>query len=354
MSAQVRRSVPLLALLATLALSAAPAGAAIPGGGQIVARGIPWATNVTFDPAGGMWVTSGSGQSTDADGVWYVPHLGARPRHVIRNTNTALGLTWFRGRLYVSSIVSPSTGVVAAYSGFDGRRFRHLRYVVPYLPVGEHTLDSIVPGPGGRLYLGAGSEHDSIPSGHKTPGTILSFKPDGSDLRIEATGLRNPYGLAFIPGTSSLLVTDNGRDDLGPRRPPDELNLIRDVTKAAPDFGFPGCYDQGGRRCRGTVAPLAELPPHASADGLAVTRHWRGGGLTAFVAENGATILGASGGNDIRRIALTRLPGGGYRSSVSVFASGFAEHDPLGATIGPDGALYVTLFLSAEVVRYAP
>lgn len=350
----LRRCLALASALAAALACAAPASAAIPGGGRIVAAGIPWATNVAFDPAGGMWVTSGTSVQSPTDGVWYVPRPGARPRHVVRNTTTALGLTWFRDRLYVASIVSPSTGVVAAYSGFDGRRFRHLRYVVPYLPVGEHTLDSIVPGPGGRLYLGAGSEHDSIPSGHRTPGTILSFRPDGSDLRIEATGLRNPYGLAFIPGTASLLVTDNGRDDLGAGAPPDELNLIRDVTKPAPDFGFPRCYDQGGRACRGTVAPLAELPPHASADGLAVTRHWRGGNLTAFVAENGATILGARAGNDIRRIALSRLPGGGYRASVSVFASGFAEHDPLGAAIGPDGALYVTLFISGEVVRYAP
>jgi glucose/arabinose dehydrogenase len=353
----VRRPALLLALLAAIAsaaLAAAPAGSAVPGGGQIVARGIPYATNVTFDPAGGMWVTAGAGEPTSADGVWYVPHLGARPRHVIKATNTALGLTWFRNRLYVASIVSQSTGIVAAYSGFDGHRFRHRVKVVPYLPVGHNTLDSIVPGPNGRLYLGAGSEYDHQRAGHKTSGTILSFKPDGSDLRIEATGVRNPYGLAFIPGTASLLFTDNARDDLGPSRPPDELNLIRDVTKAAPDFGFPDCYDQGGAHCRGTAAPLALFPPHASSDGLAVTRHWRGGNLTAFVAENGATILGAHAGNDIRRVALTRLPGGGYHASVSVFASGFAEHDPLGAAIGPDGALYVTLFLSAEVIRYAP
>jgi hypothetical protein len=27
-------------------------------------------------------------------------------------------------------------------------------------------------------------------------------------------------------------------------------------------------------------------------------------------------------------------------------------HDPLGAEIGPDGALYVTLFVSGKVVRF--
>jgi glucose/arabinose dehydrogenase len=345
-----------LAIACCIAALLVPAGApaAIPGGGRIVATGIPFATNIAFDPAGGMWVTSGAGQQTGYDGVWYVPHPGAPARHVISRTTSALGLTWFRGRLYVASIVSPSTGIVGAYSGFDGRRFRHYRKVVPYLPVGRHTLDSIVPGSHGRLYLGAGSEYDHQRAGHKTTGTILSFLPDGSDLRIEATGLRNPYGLAFIPGTSSLLVTDNARDDLGPRRPPDELNLIRDVTKAAPDFGFPDCYDQGGPHCRGTAAPIALFPPHASSDGLAVSRNWRGGGLTALVAENGSGVPGADTGNDIRAVSLRRRRDGSYATSVSVLASGFAQQDPLGAAIGPDGALYVTLFISGEIVRYAP
>jgi hypothetical protein len=29
------------------------------------------------------------------------------------------------------------------------------------------------------------------------------------------------------------------------------------------------------------------------------------------------------------------------------------EHDPLGAAIGPDGDLYVTLFVSGRVVRFS-
>ena len=43
-------------------------------------------------------------------------------------------------------------------------------------------------------------------------GTVVSFKGDGSDLRIEAKGLRGPFGLAFLPGSASLLVTDDGGD----------------------------------------------------------------------------------------------------------------------------------------------
>ena len=240
----MRRSLAQIAVLAAVAAACAPRADAAPPPappGQIVAAGIPYATNVTFDARGGMWVTSGAPFRQKADGVWYVAHAGAPPVHVIRGTLTALGLTWFRGKLYVASTLSRVTGIVARYSGFDGRAFAHRRVVIPAISVGRHALGTIVPGPKGRLYLGAGAEQDALAGGHLTSGTVVSFKGDGSDLRIEAKGLRGPFGLAFLPGTASLLVTDDGRDDLGLRRPPDELNLVRDVTVAAPDFGFPDC-----------------------------------------------------------------------------------------------------------------
>ena len=350
----MRRSLAQIAVLAAVAACAPAAGAAPALPGQIVAAGIPYASNVTFDARGGMWATSGAPFSQNGDGVWYVAHAGARPVHVIRGTLTALGLTWFRGRLYVASTLSRVTGIVARYSGFDGRRFAHRRVVIPAISIGRHGLGTIAPGPKGRLYLGVGAEQDRLAGGHETSGTVVSFKGDGSDLRIEAKGLRGPFGLAFVPGTASLLVTDNGRDDLGLHRPPDELDLVRDVTRAAPDFGFPDCYDQGGRACSGTAAPLALLPAHAGVGGVAVTGDWGGRGLTAFVAESGSVVGGVDAGREVRRIELRRRPGGGYDATGSVFATGFGEQDALGTAIGPGGALYVTLWGTGAVVRFFP
>ena len=354
----MRRRLAQIAVLAAVSVAFAPAASGLPAPppppGQIVATGIPYASNVTFDAHGGMWVTSGAPFAQPGDGVWYVAHFGARPVHVIRGSLTALGLTWFRGRLYVASTLSKATGIVTRYSGFDGRRFAHRRVVIPAISIGRHALGTIAPGPKGRLYLGLGAEQDALAGGHATSGTVVSFKGDGSDLRIEAKGLRGPFGLAFVPGTASLLVTDNGRDDLGARRPPDELNLVRDVTRAAPDFGFPECYDQGGPACSGAAAPLARLPAHAGVGGVAVSPDWGGHGLTAFVAENGSIVPDVDSGHELRRIELRRRPGGGYDASASVFATGFAEQDPLGVAIGPGGALYVTLWATGAVVRFFP
>src|SRR3954453_21117157 len=256
----------LLLIGALAAALPATAPAATP---KVVARAIPLATNVVFDPAGGMWVTSGAGGSNPSDGVWYVPK-GGKPRHVVRHLRTALGLRWAGGTLYVSHITSPSNGRVTGFTGFGGKRFAKHSVALNGLRVGRHTMDSIVQGADGRLYVGVGSTSDN----HGRPGRVVSWKPGTHTARLEATGLRNPYGLAFHG--ADLLVTDNGRDDLGETRPPEELDAFYPSGPVA-DFGFPRCSPS----CARAIAPIVRLPAHASTDGLAVK------GDVAYVAQNG-------------------------------------------------------------------
>jgi glucose/arabinose dehydrogenase len=312
--------------LALVLIGALPATAAAVTP-RIAAKGIPFATNVVFDPAGGMWVTAGAGGANASDGVWYVP-AGGKPRHVVRKLKTALGLRWAGGTLYVAHITSPSNGRVTAFTGFDGKRFAKRSIALDGLRVGRHTMDSIVQGADGRLYVGVGSTFDN----RGRPGRVVSWLPGKHTPRLEATGLRNPYGLAFH-GTD-LLVTDNGRDDLGELRPPEELDAF-DPAGPVADFGFPRCSPS----CARAIAPIVRLPAHASTDGLAVK------GDVAYVAQNGSTIRRHAVGNDVQRIDLAT--GGRTRVWKSPVA-----HDPLGAAIGPDGRLYVTLFLSGKVVSF--
>ena len=100
------------------------------------------------------------------------------------------------------------------------------------------------------------------------------------------------------------------------------------------------------------MPPLVRLAPHAAAGAVAVVRRFGRYGLSAFVAENGSSFSANPTGNDIVRISL-RQRGRGYRALVHRFARGFGRHDPLGAAIGPDGALYVTLYRSAKIVRFS-
>jgi glucose/arabinose dehydrogenase len=330
------------ALLACLALPA-PASAAISPAPDLVIKGIPNATNVAFDPAGGMWVTSGGNYRTPSDGVWHVPQGATKPRHVVKGLDTALGLTWLGGELFVSSRYRTGKaghydGRVDAFTELSGSKFAKRRRVLGDLPSGLHNPDSITPGPDGRLYIGVGSKTNDGRHALQREAAVLSFPPGGGKQRIEARGLRNPYGLAFLPGTTRLFVSENGRDDLGQARPPDELNVF-DVTGAVPHFGFP----------RTVGKPFARLPAHAAAGGVAATLDWDGK-PAVFVTENGSTIRDTPVGSDVRVVRPDATPG----HVPKVFARGFREHDPLGAAIGPDGALYVTLWESGRVVRFRP
>ena len=345
-----------LLALVLLALSAAPVLAAPRL--QTVARGVPNPTNLTFDDRGGMFVSSSGHQTAAGDGVWYVPRRGARPRHVIPRLFSALGVAWHEGRLYVSHVVPYATfnrgghtGEVAAYSGFDGRRFRERRVVVAGIPTGLHRVDSIAPGPDGRLYLGVGSRGDTR-AGAPPSASVVSFRPGGGGLRVEARGLRNPYGLAFIPGTSDLLVSDHGRDDLGLRSPPEELNVF-DVEAPVPHFGFPRCWGQGGAACRGTRLALARLPPHAAPGGVAVVSGSGGSGPTAFVAEFGSSFDANPTGGRLVRVGLTRR-GGGWTAGRVRGVRRFGRQNPLGVAAGPGGAVHLTLWRSGKVVRLVP
>ena len=297
----------------------------------VVASGLHFPVNLTFDSHGGLWFTSSLAHAQNpTDGIWYIPP-GGRPSHVVTGL-AAAGLLWVGNSLYVASITPSGTGEITVFSGFNGSRFTSQRVRLDGLTVGSHEIGSIALGPDGRLYIGTGAAGDH--SG--PPGTVLSFAPGNGSPVLKATGLRSAYGLAFYG--QLLLVTDTGRDDLGPFRPPEELNEFNPAGPVV-NFGFPGCYGQGGAACAGTRPPLVSFAAHATPTAAAVKSD------VAFVVENGSSFVQNPSGSDIQRVDLrTRQHTVFWRSPV--------KHDPVGAVIGPDGNLYVTLIASSEIIEF--
>jgi glucose/arabinose dehydrogenase len=298
----------------------------------VVASGLRFPVNLTFDKHGGLWFTSNvlGGQDNATNGVWYIPP-GGRPRQVVKGL-AAAGLAWVGNSLYVASTTVPGAGEITVLDGFNGSRFTSQRVRLDGLTVGQHLIGSIAVGPGGQLYIGVGAAGD-----HSGPsGSVLSFAPDGGNPVVKATGLRSAFGLAFYGPL--LLVTDTGRDDLGPFRPPEELNEFNPAGPVV-NFGFPGCYDQGGPACAGARPPLATFGAHATPTAVAVK------GDVAFVAENGSSFPQNPTGSDIQRVDLRT-------GQHTVFWRSPVKHDPVGAAIGPDGNLYITLIASGEILRF--
>jgi glucose/arabinose dehydrogenase len=314
--------------------SATPTAAGVPLHAPapiVVASGLHFPVNLTFDSHGGLWFTSSLPHAQNpTDGVWYIPP-GGRPRHVVTGL-AAAGLVWVGNSLYVASITAAGTGEITVFQGFNGSRFSSQRVRLDGLTVGSHTIGSIALGPGGRLYIGTGAAGDHT----GPPGTVLSFAPDAGNPVVRATGLRSAFGLAFYGHL--LLVTDTGRDDLGPFRPPEKLNEFNPADPMV-NFGFPGCYGQGGPACAGTRPPLVSFAAHATPTAVAVK------GDVAFVVENGSSFVQNPSGSDIQRVDLRT-------GQHTVFWRSPIQHDPVGAAIGPNGNLYVTLIASGEIIEF--
>jgi glucose/arabinose dehydrogenase len=320
------RITSLVALAGLVLVPAAGAPAVrivVPAGFRVstFATGLEHPTAMAWGPDGRLYVTEDTGK------VVAVRKGSRKPTIVARRRRTPLGLAWLDEALYVSE-----QGRLSRFrlqrSSLVGRRT-----VVGSLPFGRHQQDNVLVGPDGRLYLGSGSTCDACREKDRRSATVLSLRPDGSDLRIVARGLRNPFGLAFQPGTNRLYASVNGQDELGTKADPEPAESVVVVRKGA-FYGWPRCWPSYrlrrlAGRCRGVTPPVAYLEPHSSADGIAF---WRG---DLFVALWGQYLSRSHG----RRVVRIHVGPGGRARRTTTFARGF-DH-PLALVVGRSGSLLV-------------
>jgi glucose/arabinose dehydrogenase len=182
---------------------------------------------------------------------------------------------------------------------------------------------------------------------------VLVFDPDGRNRRIYATGIRNCVGLAVTPN-GEVWCSTNERDAIGDDVPPDYITRVRDGAF----YGWPWYYIGGNEdpRHKGARPDLKDkitipdvlLQAHSASLGLTFYNaqqfpaEYRG---SLFAAEHGSWNRSKrTGGKVIRVIMRDGVPTGEYED----FATGFVVNDasawgrPVGVTVTPDGALYVS------------
>ena len=258
-------------------------GIRVPDGyrAEIYASGLVQPTAMAYGPDERLYVAQNDGR------IVTVRPRTRRPRAFAAGFAVPLGLAW-RGRtLYVSA-----QGALHALRLTRGGNAARRRTIVSGLPYELHQQDNVVLGRDGRLYFGNGSTCDACVEADPRSAAILSVRPDGSDLEVEASGLRNPFGLAIEPETGRLWVSVNARDDLGGWNPAESVVRLRNGA----DYGWPDCWpDWRTRRMAGDCAGVTPHDVYLSRTPRPAG--WRSGTATSS-SPNGAsttpTCMGAS------------------------------------------------------------
>jgi len=270
-----------LAVMATAALGvgATAAGAAgppppptAPGGQTVtqVAAGLQTPTSFAFG-AGKVFEGDGGSESSKVpNGGVYLLTGGAGVK-LAGSPQFVSGLAWHQNALYIAGGTITKKGVawqIQRWSGFNGTKFAK-RTAIWTAPKGFAGTNGIAFAPNGRLFLGVdvGLTNNNDHGPAKTPYVydILSMKANGSGVKIFATGMRQPWQMAFAKGSNAPYVSDLGQDK-GAKNPPDFVLQVHQGD----NYGFPKCNWTKGSPCKGYTKPLKLFAPHTDIMGMVI------------------------------------------------------------------------------------
>lgn len=241
---------------------------------SLFASGLKNPTSFAFG-LGAIFAGDSGSSGQPSNGGVYVLRRG-RATEIPHSPNFVAGMQFHGGVLYLSAATIDAAGPrlprfqILAWSGWNGTMFTK-RDVVYTAPANFQGFNGLAFGPDGRLYVGV--DTGLLNYNDHGPATlspylydILSMNPDGTDLKVFASGIRQPWQMVFDPGSSALFVSDLGQDGPMGVKPPDFLLKV----KAGDDFGFPQCNHTDGSRCKGFTKPFMSLIPHMDPMGLAI------------------------------------------------------------------------------------
>jgi glucose/arabinose dehydrogenase len=238
---------------------------------ELVASGLKTPTSFAFG-AGQVFVGDGGSESSKIpNGGVYVLKHGAAIKIPSRLKFVA-GLAWHNNKLYISGAVlahgRPSWRLIT-WSGWNGTTFT-VRKSIYVAGKKFDGFNGIAFGANGRLYAGVdvgltdGNDHGpATTSAHLYE--ILTFRANGTRMRVFAKGMQQPWQLAFRAGSNSPFVTDLGQDK-GAKNPPDYLLHVH----AGDNYGFPTCNGTVASKCQGFTRPFRSFRPHTDLMGIAV------------------------------------------------------------------------------------
>jgi len=227
--------------------------------------------------------------------------------------------------------------------------------IIPSLPRGGHwTRDVAFSLDGRKMYITVGSRSNVDGQNEFHRANVLEANPDGSGLRVYASGIRNPAGIAVHPQTGEVWVSVNERDDLGDNLPPDYITHVKDGGF----YGWPWYYIGGHQdpRHKGkhpelkdkVIVPDVLIQPHNASlgltfyDGKQFPAEYSG---HIFAAQHGSWNKAARTGYEVIRVPIKN---GQATGEYEDFLTGFVTPNgqvwgrPAGVAVASDGSLMVT------------
>lgn len=241
---------------------------------------------------------------------------------------------------------------------------------LPGGPINHHWTKNVIASPdGSRLYVTSGSNSNVAENGmaaEANRAAVLEVDPQNKTLRLFASGLRNPNGLAWQPDSGALWTTVNERDEIGSDLVPDYMTSVKDGGF----YGWPYSYfgqhvDVRVQPPRPDLVATAIVPDYALGahtaslglafyEGTSLPDRYRHG---AFIGQHGSWNRKPRSGYKVVFVPFNNGEPNGEAEDV---LTGFLDSDeqamgrPVGVAVDKTGALLVADDVGNVIWRVTP
>lgn len=288
--------------------------------------------------------------------VWVVanPLRSKEKRKLIEGLSGPFGLAFWKDYLYVgepTSIKRYKYDAKAMTAG-PGEEVVSLKD----FGNGHNTRNIMFDRKGEKMYVEIGSQSNVNAGENPMRAAVNRFNPDGSGQEIFVSGTRNPTGIHLYPGTDTIWITVEERDELGDDLVPEYFTHIEQGRFYGWPYAYIGPHEDPRRKgerpdlVAKTTAPDVLLPAHGSATGFTFytgkmfpSEYQEG----AFIALHGSWNRAQRQGYEIRFLPFKNgKPAGEARPFLTGWMLSPDQPEvwgrPVSVTEMPDGSLLVS------------
>lgn len=166
--------------------------------------------------------------------VWVVN--GKDHKKLIENLDRPYGIAFWKDYVYVAEATAVKRYKYdpKAMMAGEGEEIVSLKGTA----MGHITRTLAFDRAGKKLYVAIGSSANVVTGDPEFRAAINRYNPDGTGHQVMASGIRNPVGLRFYPGSDELWTSVEERDGLGDGLVPDYFTHVREGGF----YGWPYAY----------------------------------------------------------------------------------------------------------------